>query len=113
MGVGRLPFKEKVTGSPPGSGTCNVRPYGTSVNAMARAHVVLSEETLRRVDANVGKRERSRFIEDAAREKLDRIELEKALDATFGVARGPGYRHWKDRRTVAEWVRRTRRTEGR
>lgn len=80
---------------------------------MARAHVVLPDEILERIDASVGKRRRSRFLEDAAREKLDRIELEKALNATFGIARGPRYSHWRDRRAIAAWVRRTRRTEGR
>ncbi len=92
--------------------TCNVQPYGTSVIAMARAHVVLAEQILRRIDANVGKRQRSRFLEEAAQEKLDRIELEKALKATFGIARGARYRHWKDQRAINAWVRRVRR-EGR
>ncbi len=76
---------------------------------MARAHVVLPDEVIERIDANVGRRQRSRFIEVAAREKLDRIELEKALRATAGIARGPGYRHWKDQRAINAWVRRARR----
>ena len=80
---------------------------------MARAHVVLSEEVLERIDASVGKRQRSRFLEDAAREKLQRLEHEQAIRATAGIARGPAYRHWRDRRSIAAWVRRTRRTEGR
>lgn len=80
---------------------------------MARAHVLLPDDVLERIDASVGKRRRSRFLEEAAREKLQRIELEKALNATFGIAKGPQYRHWRDRRAIAAWVRKGRRTEGR
>lgn len=80
---------------------------------MARTHVVMADDVLDAIDAVAGERGRSRFLEEAAREKLARIALEKAIDATFGIARGPAYRHWRDRRTTAAWVRRMRRTEKR
>lgn len=38
---------------------------------MARAHVVMSDETLREIDRLVGERSPSRFLEEAAREKRD------------------------------------------
>lgn len=94
-------------------GTCNVHPYVTSVSAMARAHVILPDEIIERIDENVGKRQRSRFLEEAAREKLQRLELEQAIRETAGIARGPRYRHWRDQRAINAWVRRGRRTEGR
>ena len=78
---------------------------------MARTHVVMSDELLEAIDEVAGKRGRSHFIEEAARERLERLALEQALDATAGVARGSGYPHWRDRRTAAAWVRKTRRTE--
>jgi hypothetical protein len=78
---------------------------------VARTHVVLSDDVLKGVDEVVGKRGRSRFLEDAAREKLERIALAQALEATKGIARGDGYRHWRDRRSAAAWVRQTRGTE--
>jgi hypothetical protein len=78
---------------------------------MARTHVVLSDRLLAAIDALVGRRRRSRFLEEAAAEKLARAELAAALRATAGIARGPEYRHWRDRKTAAAWVRRTRRTE--
>lgn len=77
---------------------------------MARMHVVIAAELVEEIDRVAGERGRSRFLEEAAREKLDRIELEKALHATRGIARGPGYRHWKDRLAAAGWVERTRRS---
>ena len=78
---------------------------------MARTHVVLSERLLASIDALVGRRRRSRFLEEAAAERLAREELAAALRATAGIARGRSYRHWRDRRTTAAWVRRTRGTE--
>jgi hypothetical protein len=78
---------------------------------MARAHVVLSDEVLKAVDAVVGKRGRSRFLEEAAKEKLERLALAESLEATAGIARGRPYGQWRDRQAAAAWVRTTRRTE--
>ena len=80
---------------------------------MARTHVILADDLLAAIDEVVGKRGRSRFLEEAASEKLERLALAEAIDASAGIAQGPGYRHWRDRKTTAEWVRRTRRTETR
>jgi hypothetical protein len=78
---------------------------------MARTHVVMSDEVLKAVDDVAGKRGRSRFLEEAAKEKLDRLELAEALEATAGIARGHAYGHWRDRSAATAWVRKTRRTE--
>jgi hypothetical protein len=78
---------------------------------MARTHVIISDEVLATIDEVVGKRGRSRFLEQAASEKLERLALEEAIGATAGIARGPGYTHWRDRDAAATWVRKTRRTE--
>jgi metal-responsive CopG/Arc/MetJ family transcriptional regulator len=79
---------------------------------MARTHVVISDEVLEAIDRFVGSRGRSRFLEAAAREKLDRMSLEQALRDTAGVARGRTYSHWRDRRAAEDYVRTTRRTKG-
>lgn len=78
---------------------------------MARTHVVISDEVLGKIDGLVGPRSRSRFLEEAAREKLERAELAASLETTSGVASGRGYAHWRDRETAAAWVRTSRRTE--
>jgi metal-responsive CopG/Arc/MetJ family transcriptional regulator len=80
---------------------------------MARTHVVMSDEVLDAIDEVVGKRGRSRFLEEAAAEKLERLALAEALGSTAGVARGAAYRHWRDRGAAAAWVRTARRTESR
>jgi hypothetical protein len=77
---------------------------------MARMHIVITPELVEEIDRVAGERGRSRFLEEAAREKLDRIELAKALRATKGIAKGPGYRHWRNRQAAAEWVEHTRRS---
>jgi metal-responsive CopG/Arc/MetJ family transcriptional regulator len=78
---------------------------------VARTHVIMSDEVLNAIDKVVGKRGRSRFLEEAAEEKLERIALTESLEATAGIARGSSYKHWRDRRASAAWVRKTRRTE--
>ena len=60
---------------------------------MARTHVVLAGDLLDAIDERVGERGRSRFLEEAAREKLSRLELEESLQATKGVASGKRYPH--------------------
>jgi hypothetical protein len=79
--------------------------------SVARTHVVMSEEVLGEIERRVGARGRSRFLEEAAREKLARLELEEALHATRGIARGKGYEHWRDRDATATWVRAGRRAD--
>jgi metal-responsive CopG/Arc/MetJ family transcriptional regulator len=78
---------------------------------VARTHVVMSDEVLEAIDEVAGKRGRSRFLEEAAVEKLERLALGEALRTTAGIARGSAYSHWRDRDSASEWVRRTRRTE--
>jgi len=78
---------------------------------VARTHVVMSDEVLKAIDEVVGKRGRSRFLEEAAAEKLERLALTEAIRATAGVAEGSGYSHWRDREAAAAWVRKTRRAE--
>jgi metal-responsive CopG/Arc/MetJ family transcriptional regulator len=78
---------------------------------MTRTHVVMADEVIQAIDALVGERRRSRFIEEAAREKLDRMQLEAALRATSGIASAARHPEWRDRRAASTWVRSVRQTE--
>jgi len=71
----------------------------------------MDQEILEQIDRRVGARGRSRFLEQAAREKLARLELEEALQATSGVAGGKDYEHWRDRDSATAWVREGRRAD--
>ncbi|MGQ0825524.1 MAG: hypothetical protein ACT4OX_10960 [Actinomycetota bacterium] len=78
---------------------------------MARTHVVIADEVVEAMDRLVGERGRSRFLEEAAREKLARIELEAALQKTANTVSAARHPEWRSRRSTAAWVSKTRRTE--
>ena len=76
---------------------------------MVRTHLVLPEDLVRAVDALAGKRRRSRFIEDAIREKLKRETLLSVLKETAGTLSAEDHPHWDTPENVASWVRDLRR----
>lgn len=76
---------------------------------MARTHVVMADDVMDAVDRLVGERGRSRFLEEAAREKLARVELEQAIEETAGIV-GGRHPEWRNRRATAAWVRSVRET---
>ncbi len=78
---------------------------------MARTHVILSDEVIDAIDEHVGERGRSRFLEEAAREKLERLEMEAAIREGAGLLKEKDYPYWRDTKSVQAWVRRSRRGE--
>jgi hypothetical protein len=74
-------------------------------------HVILDDEVIEAIDELVGQRGRSRFLEDAAREKLGRLELERALASTSGILKDKDYPEFADQPSINDWVRAQRRTE--
>ena len=79
----------------------------------ARTHVILGDEVVDAIDQLVGQRGRSRFLDQAAREKLERLELEHALASTAGVLKTKDYPELEDQASINEWVRAQRGSEGR
>lgn len=78
---------------------------------MTRTHMILSDDVIAAIDGRVGERGRSRFLEGAAREKLERLELEAAIRDGAGLLKDKDYPHWRETSTVQEWVRASRRRE--
>ncbi len=76
-----------------------------------RAHVVLPEDLIERVDRVAGKRQRSRFVEEAVRGKLAREALSAALATGAGVLRPDDYPEWTSPEATSEWVARARRLD--
>ncbi len=74
-----------------------------------RAHVVLPEELVKAVDALAGNRKRSRFVEEAVRDKLKKERLLSALKDSAGTLSAEDYPHWDTPEQVASWVRELRR----
>ena len=73
-----------------------------------RTHVILPEDLIRDIDALVAKGKRSRFIEEAVREKLRTDALLSALEETAGVLSAEDHPEWATRSRVASWVRKSR-----
>lgn len=77
--------------------------------SMARTHVILDDRVLAAIDEVAGERGRSAFLEGAAREKLQRLQLLHALDETAGLLDIGNHPEWRDREATAHWVREQRR----
>lgn len=78
---------------------------------MARTHVILDDDVIDAIDEFVGSRGRSRFLEQAAREKLHRLRVDRALASTAGVLKDKDYPEFAEQASINEWVRAQRRTE--
>ncbi len=76
-----------------------------------RAHIVLPEDLLEKVDKIAGKRKRSRFIEEAVRERLSREALRLALEKTAGILRAEDYPEWSTPEKTSAWVHESRRAD--
>ena len=81
-------------------------------NNRTKAHLVFPEDLLQSIDKLVGKRKRSKFVVEATRKELRRIQLLQALRKTAGA--------WKDedhpelvKKGTYQWVREQREEENR
>jgi predicted transcriptional regulator len=70
-----------------------------------RTHIVVPEELIEQIDRVAGKRKRSRFVEEAIREKLAREALSEALTRSAGVLSRGDYPEWGTPEKVSEWVK--------
>lgn len=78
---------------------------------MARTHVIIDDEVIGQIDRLVGQRGRSRFLEQAAMEKLQRLAQEQAVRAGAGALRKADHPEWVNQDAINDWVRTQRRTE--
>jgi metal-responsive CopG/Arc/MetJ family transcriptional regulator len=70
-----------------------------------RTHIVIPVELIQEVDRVAGKRRRSRFVEEAIREKLSRQVRSTVLAATAGVLSPADYPEWETPEKVSAWVK--------
>jgi hypothetical protein len=73
-----------------------------------RAHVVLPDAVLREIDARVGPRRRSEFIEEAVAEQLKRLRRVEAFERVVGSVADGAIPEWETRESTAEWLRKLR-----
>lgn len=72
-----------------------------------RAHVTMPVELVEEIDALVGRRGRSRFIEEAAAEKLQILRCVAAFERAVATPTDT-IPEWDTRASAAEWVRELR-----
>ncbi len=70
-----------------------------------RTHIVLPEELVEEVDSFAGKRKRSRFVEEAVREKLLRARQLRVLRETAGSIDLKNHPEWSTPEKISAWVR--------
>jgi len=73
-----------------------------------RVHITLAEDDVRRLDARVGARRRSRFIAEAVRRALDDEQRWESLMGSIGSLSEPVHEWVAD---PAAWVRAQRRAD--
>ncbi len=74
-----------------------------------RAHVVMPVELIEEIDAQVGPRKRSRFVQEAVEEKLRRQRLQTSLAEMAGSLADVDTPGWETPEAAVEWVRALRR----
>ncbi len=76
----------------------------TASTATKRVHVVIPDELLVEIDALVGPRQRSKFLVDAAREKVARERLRKAAHEYAGALKDAHIPGWETPQAASAWV---------
>ena len=74
-----------------------------------RTHIVMPVELVEEIDAQVGPRKRSRFVQEAVEEKLRRQRLQTSLAEMAGSLADVDIPGWETPEAAAEWVRALRR----
>lgn len=77
-------------------------------NGVMRTHVVMPKEMIRAIDHLVGRRCRSKFLTEAAEEKLRRLRQRTALEKVAGSLRDVDVPGWETPEAVSEWVAESR-----
>jgi Arc/MetJ-type ribon-helix-helix transcriptional regulator len=76
-----------------------------------RAHMILPEELIEEIDELVGPRQRSKFVAEAVREKLQRARLLRLLDKVAGSLANEDISGWETPESAAAWVRASRQSD--
>lgn len=73
-----------------------------------RTHIIVSEELIEEIDHIAGKRKRSRFVEEAIREKLAREAQSRALKKSAGILDLTRHPEWDTPEKISAWVHASR-----
>ena len=70
-----------------------------------RTNVILPKKIVKEIDNIVGRRKRSDFLTEAAREKLEKIRFEEALEKTFGSWKDEDYPDLKSTGDIRQFLK--------
>jgi len=80
-----------------------------STSKPRRVHIMLPDSLLEEIDAQVGPRKRSQFIQEAVSEKLARQCRDEAFERIVGSLKDVDIPGWETPEAAAQWVRDQRR----
>lgn len=73
-----------------------------------KTHILFPAELLKDIDKTVGNRKRSRFIVHAAKEKLEELKLQKALEIAAGCWKDKNHPDLKTQEDIRAFLKKTR-----
>jgi hypothetical protein len=76
-----------------------------------RTHVIMPRELVASIDRLVGRRARSRFLVEAAEEKLSRLRLARLAAQLAGSLADQDIAGWETGESAAEWVAHSRQAD--
>ena len=79
----------------------------TIANQKEKAHLVFPQDLLQSIDKLVGKRKRSKFVVEATRKELKRVQFLQALKEAAGTWKDENHPDLKEKGTY-QWVREQR-----
>lgn len=75
------------------------------VTTETRTHVIMPTDLVRKIDARVGHRQRSKFIVSLAEREIARLELLEAATVAAGSLKGADVPpEWETSESAAQWV---------
>jgi hypothetical protein len=73
-----------------------------------KTHVMFPAELLQAIDKVVGGRKRSRFIVEAAKEKLEELKFQQALEAAAGCWKDENHPELRTQEDIRSYLKKTR-----
>ena len=71
-------------------------------------HVVFPANLLKAIDKTVGGRKRSKFIVEAAKEKLEELKIQQALEEAAGCWRDENHPDLKTQKDISAYLKKAR-----
>lgn len=78
--------------------------------AKIKTHIIFPADLLDAIDKTIGGRKRSKFIVEAAKEKLEEIKFQQALEVAAGCWRDENHPDLESRKDIRNYLQKARKT---